>query len=147
VLATRFREARFLLIEASANRAEFLQQAAEALGLVPSVVVVNDRAEEVGRSSYRRACSVAVARSFGRPAVVAECAAGLLTVGGHLVVSEPPAAELTRRWPVEGLDKLGLGPPSAVTEVGVHFVVLTQLRDCPSSVPRRIGVPDKRPLF
>jgi 16S rRNA (guanine527-N7)-methyltransferase len=147
VLATRLPDARYLLIEASAKRAEFLQRAVEALGLGPSVVVVKNRAEEVGHSSYRGLCSVVVARSFGRPAVVAECAAGLLEVGGHLVVSEPPEAELTRRWPVEGLDKLGLGLASAVNEVGAHFVVLTQLRECPNSVPRRIGVPDKRPLF
>ena len=61
--------------------------------------------------SLRAGFDGALARSFGRPAVVAECAAPLLRVGGWLIVSEPPsrrgggrqtgeAGKAGERWPL-----------------------------------------------
>ena len=52
--------------------------------------------------SLRAAFDLVVARSFGAPAVTAECAVGFLATGGHLAVSEPPEPEADR-WPPEGL--------------------------------------------
>ena len=46
-----------------------------------------------------------VARSFGPPPVLAECAAPLLKVGGWLLVSEPPSTEATDE---ELADELGM---------------------------------------
>jgi 16S rRNA (guanine527-N7)-methyltransferase len=88
------------------------------------------------------------ARSFGRPAVVAECAAPLLKPGGWLVVSEPPAADRpeTPRWPAVALGQFGLVPEEQARE-GFEYQVLRQHEACPDRFPRRTGVPAKRPLF
>lgn len=117
----------------------------EFLGLAERVQVRTGRAEDLGRRlGHRGSYHLVVARSFARPAVVAECAAPLLAVGGRLVVSEPPMEE--DRWPDQGLDVLGLGralPPAASR----RLVVLRQERPCPERYPRRVGVPSKRPLW
>ena len=46
------------------------------------------------------------ARSFGPPAITAECACRLLKLNGFLVVSEPPSD--TDRWVHEKLSLTGL---------------------------------------
>lgn len=137
-----------LLLDGSVRRAGFLRTAVQDLALSERVTVVADRAENVGRSPrWRGAADVVVARSFGPPAVVAECAAPLLVVGGRLVVSDPPADDdHPDRWPAAGLAAVGLrpsehhaGPPA--------FTVLEQAAPCPERFPRRVGIPTKRPLF
>ena len=154
VLAVRWPSS-FLLVEAQARRAAFLVRAVSELGLGERVVVGAERAEAVGRTPARRgAFDLVTARGFGRPAVVAECAAPLLEVGGLLVVSEPPAdvSRENARWPVAGLVELGMGRPNPVSRdlgagPGYRFVAVPQLRRCPDRFPRRVGVPAKRPLF
>jgi hypothetical protein len=63
-------------------------------------------------------------------------------VGGHLVVSEPPAGP--DRWPADELALLGLRTTSSAAP-GV--AVLEQFAPCPERYPRRNGQPAKRPLF
>ena len=113
--------------------------------------VLHQRAEVCGRQSgHRGAYDGALARSFGRPAVVAECAAPLLKVGGWLVVSEPPAAERDAdedaRWPAGPLRQFGLEPLELVHEE-FDYRTLRQAEPCPDRFPRRDGVPAKKPLF
>ncbi|MGH9098638.1 MAG: 16S rRNA (guanine(527)-N(7))-methyltransferase RsmG [Acidimicrobiales bacterium] len=149
VLALRWEAASFLFVESHARRAAFLLRAVDELGLVGRVSVEAARAEAVGRVPTRRgAYDVVTARSFGRPGVVAECAAPLLEPGGLLVVSEPPpgSPDYAGRWPEEGLAQLGMGAAQPVrTEFG--YVIVRQVHPCPSRFPRRTGVPAKRPLF
>ena len=158
-----------VLLEANERRARFLEQAVVACDLQQRVGVVHQRAEIYGRDpSHRATFDGVVARSFGSPAVVAECAAPLLRVGGWLIVSEPPGengtaaanadfgvdqadpgditAEETGRWPAEKLAPLGLKPLESVrTEFG--YQILRQVLPCPERFPRRNGVPSKKPLF
>ncbi len=138
-----------------ARRAAFLRRAVDRLGLGSRVTVLHERAEVSGRQAGLRGCfEGALARSFGRPAVVAECAAPLLTVGGWLVVSEPPPTDpgdrrddgLEARWPAEPLHRLGLQPAAMVHE-GFDYRTLRQTEPCPERFPRRNGIPAKRPLF
>lgn len=135
------------LVEAHARKAGFLERAIESLGLAARMRVVHGRAEEVGRDgSLRARADLVVARGFGPPAVVAECAAPLLRVGGHLVVSEPPHPDDTR-WPVAGLDLLGLAPDPAPDGDQHSYRSLVQATICADRYPRRVGVPAKRPLW
>jgi 16S rRNA (guanine527-N7)-methyltransferase len=153
VLATRW-ETSFLLVDAHRRRAAFLTEAIRELELTGRVAVAAVRAEELGRTpAVRGTFQLATARGFGRPAVVAECAAPLLAVGGRLVVSEPPP-DVTRsadRWPSPGLEKLGMAG-LGMREVHhpgreYHFVIAVQELVCPPRFPRRVGIPAKRPLF
>lgn len=147
VLALEWPTAHVTLVDASARRCELLRRAVTGCGLDDQVSVVHARAEELGRDDERRgATEVVVARSFGPPAVTAECAAPLLSEGGLLVVSEPPGDEDPARWPAGGLAMLGVGTARHVR--GRHgFEVMVQRSPCPPRYPRRVGIPAKRPLF
>jgi 16S rRNA (guanine527-N7)-methyltransferase len=166
-LALHFPSSRWILIDSSVRRAAFLREAVTALGVGDRVQVLEERAEVAGRrSGLRGALDVVVARSFGPPAVTAECAAPLLREGGRAVVSEPPGRERPDgqrlggqrpggqlaggqrpRWPEEGLALLGLVPGPVVHARGATFQVLVQDRACGDRFPRRTGMPGKRPLF
>jgi 16S rRNA (guanine527-N7)-methyltransferase len=151
VVAGGWPEASMALIEANGRRAAFLRRAVDRLGLSDRVTVLEERAEVCGRQECLRAgFDGALARSFGRPAVVAECAAPLLRVGGWLVVSEPPrtdpGTEGETRWPATELHQFGLEPDEVVHE-DFEYRTLRQTAPCPDRFPRRDGVPAKRPRF
>ncbi len=151
VVAGGWPDASVALLEANGRRAAFLRRAVDRLGLAPRVSVLEERAEVCGRQEGLRAgFDGALARSFGRPAVVAECAAPLLRVGGWLVVSEPPPpgaeTDLGSRWPANELLQLGLEPAELIHE-NFEYRTLRQVGPCPDRFPRRNGVPAKRPLF
>ncbi len=140
-----------VLLEANGRRAAFLRRAVERLGLEVRVSVLEERAEVSGREPGSRAGFDGVlARSFGRPAVLAECAAPLLEEGGWLLVSEPPQSDeeegRATRWPAEPLRQLGLEPAEMIHE-DFEYRVLRQRELCPDRFPRRNGVPAKKPLF
>lgn len=150
VLAIAWPDAHVLLLDANRRRTQFLGEAVAHLGLVRAQVVQR-RAEELGREpAWREWAAVVVARSFGPPAVVAECAAPLLGLGGRLVVSEPPADPAGEggrsRWPDAGLRLLGLRPLSPAGQAARYQVVRKE-GPCPARYPRRVGRPAKRPLF
>lgn len=164
IVATALSTARFTLMEASRKRADFLCEASEFLGISDRVDVVCDRAEVVGRDpAYRQQFDVVMARSFGPPAVVAECGGALLRAGGHLIVSEPPqepwlqrspsdVAPRAERWPPEKLEQLGLCLVGTVSKEApgtgrFSFVVLGKVDETPDRFPRRVGIPAKRPLW
>ena len=146
-LAVRFSRSQWILVESAARRAAFLREAVEALELGPRVAVVEARAEVAARDpAWRAGIDLVTARGFGPPAVVAECGAPLLRVGGWAVISEPPGGD-PGRWPREGLALVGMAPEAAVTAAGASYQVLRQIAPCPPRFPRRVGMPAKPPLF
>ena len=157
---TAWPSTRWTLVDAQLRRTDFLRHAVDELDLADRVSVVTERAEEVGRHLGRRGqYQLVVARSFGPPAVTAECAAPLLATGGLLVASEPPTAgqecdpdgQGSARWPTDGLARLGLGPAeilvSGTPSFPVHLVRIALVGEVDHRYPRRVGVPAKRPLF
>jgi 16S rRNA (guanine527-N7)-methyltransferase len=152
VIATRWTSCELVLLDAAARRTAFLSRAVRHCGLEGRVQVWQERAEVAGRHpSGRGLFDGVVVRSFGPPAVAAECSAPFLRQGGWVIVSEPPEDPQAGpagegRWPPEPLARLGLVPTERVrTDVG--FQVLRQECLCPALYPRRNGVPAKRPLF
>jgi 16S rRNA (guanine527-N7)-methyltransferase len=143
VLALARPDLEVVLVDAMAKRCNFLAEAIATLGLAHARVV-HGRAEVVGRGELRGSAAAVVARSFGPPAVTAECAAPLLRPGGLLVVSEPPGA--AERWDAEGLALLGLRLDHR-TSATPALQVLVQATACEERFPRRDGMPAKRPLF
>lgn len=168
VLVAELTSITITLLEASSKRSEFLKSVISGHGLDTKVNVYAHRAELAGRDpAMRSGYGIVVARSFGPPGVVAECAAPLLREGGWLIVSEPPQAQeseflingsestlsegnkdqpLAVRWPNEYLAELGLSFHKLVV-AGYRFAVMQQMSLCPEKFPRRVGVPNKRPLF
>lgn len=143
-------ETAWTFVDAQTKRTAFLVEAVAELGLIDRVRIINDRAEAVGRSDeFRSSQDLVVARSFGSPAIVAECSAPLLRVGGQLVVSEPPDAT-DSRWPSGGLALFGFEPAqrSQVAERGdIHMASMILGSPSPDRFPRRVGIPAKRPMF
>jgi 16S rRNA (guanine527-N7)-methyltransferase len=93
VVAEQWPEVSLVLLEANERRSAFLRRAVDRLELGARVSVLQERAEVCGRDpDWRGTFDGAIARSFGRPAVLAECTAPLLKVGAWVVVSEPPTS-------------------------------------------------------
>jgi 16S rRNA (guanine527-N7)-methyltransferase len=136
-----------VLVESSRARADHLVRLVARLSLAERVVIEGRPAEAVGRDpAWRGGLDVVMARGFGPPAMVAECAAPLLRPGGVVLVAEPPEVR-PGRW--AGLAASGL--PLALREVhhqhGAHVAELVLAGECPARFPRRAGVPAKQPLF
>lgn len=137
-----------ILVDAAERRTDFLSWAVEELGLSDRVTVERGRAEELARSPHLRGSADAVtARSFGAPAVTAECAVGFLRgPGAVLLVSEPPEVDPTR-WPAEPLSRMGLRPSVSWSRDGASVQALQVIAACPDGLPRRVGVPARRPAY
>jgi len=148
VLAMQLPASAWTFLDAMQRRTGFLQEAVNALGLADRVQVVMARAEVAGRDpGLRGHADLVVARSFGPPAVTAECGAPFLRPGGSLVVSEPPnLAGGGERWPKKGVAELGLEPPVLVAGPP-SFVRLRLAHPVDERYPRRTGIPGKRPLW
>ena len=148
VLHSCWPECRVVLLDGNQRRTEFLSTEVEGWG-ESSPQVVRGRAEELGRDDrYRGDFEAVTARSFGPPAVTAECGAPLLSLGGIVVVSEPPEELEVERWPKEKLSELGLVPETRIRFDGrFGYQVLRKTAPTPERYPRRVGIPAKRPLF
>lgn len=150
VLAQEWPEAEVVLMDAQQRRCDFLTRAVELLDLAPRVTVVCGRAEELARRpELRGAFGLVVARSFGAPAVTAECGVGFLSSGGHLLVTEPPQQDAGSpdRWNTDGLARLGFSEPEPLRSGKTGAVLLTLGGDVDQRWPRRNGLPAKRPLW
>lgn len=146
VLAMAWPDAMGTLVDAQDKRCVVLRDAVESLGLGDRVTVRRGRAEELGRDpAFRSGFDAVTARSFGPPAVAAECGSPFLAVGGRLAVSEPPDG--AERWPTEGVAGLGLVLEPTEQTPGARVSVLRQVTATPDRYPRRTGLPAKRPLF
>jgi 16S rRNA (guanine527-N7)-methyltransferase len=154
VIALAWPTATLVLLDANERRTDFLRQSVRRLDLEDRVTVVHQRAETSGRDpEYRGTFDGVVVRSFGAPAVVAECSAPFLRLGGWLIVSEPPGSvedggggDGGRRWPAPAVAQVGL-EPGEFERGDFGYQVLYQRELCPERYPRRNGVPSKHPLF
>jgi 16S rRNA (guanine527-N7)-methyltransferase len=146
VLALEWLAASATLLDSRQLSCAWLVDAIERLGLGARVSVACGRAEDLARTDLREGFDVVVARSFGPPAVTAECAVAFLRVGGQLVVSEPPEVDETR-WPSEALRELGFSVPNIRRAADVNVAVLNREGPLHERWPRRAGIPTKRPLW
>lgn len=136
-----------VLLDSMEKRCRFLREVLASPGAPHGPAVVEGRAEVLARETdFEGAFEVVVARSFGPPAVTAECAARFLVIGGLLVVSEPPDVSQAIRWSQAGLGKAGLRRLTPDTSVG-GFAVIEKIRATPTEFPRPVGVPGKKHLF
>lgn len=136
---------RWVLVDASHRRTRLVAEIIGELGWTDRVEAVHERAETAGRDPrYRRGFDVVVSRSFGPPAVTAECAAPFARAGGRVLVAEPPHAA-PDRWPTDGLHQLGLTRGARTVDPAIQVLESTGALD--DRFPRRAGVPERRPLW
>jgi 16S rRNA (guanine527-N7)-methyltransferase len=135
----------WLYLDVNVRRTGFLSSCVQDLGIGDRVEVRCERAELTGQNPlYRERFDGLVARGFAGPPVTAECGAPLLALGGLFVISEPP--DETDRWPEPGISQVGLSSLSNV-DLGHRFFVARKTASTPQKFPRRVGIPEKRPLF
>lgn len=144
LLADRFPDVAWTLLDQHRRRTSFLARVVAGLGWVGRVDVVRAAAEEAAHDPrFREQFAAVTARSFGPPAVTAEIASGFLAPGGRLLVAEPPAPDPSR-WPTSGLTQLGLvlrllGSPGVV--------VLERTGDLDAETPRGRRHLDRAPAW
>jgi 16S rRNA (guanine527-N7)-methyltransferase len=149
VLAARWPETRFALVEGMARRARFLRRAVAELQWNERVAVVEARGEDAAHDpQFRAAFAVVTARSFAGPAATAEIGTGFLPVGGVLAVSEPPTSR-DDRWPAGPLLELGLAPPEIVgdPDATAHFALLRKIGPVNDDIPRLRALSTRRPRW
>ena len=137
------------LLEANHRKTAFLETAAARLGL--DVTVVNARAEEAAhRPELREAFDAATARALAAMPALAELCLPFVRVGGRLLAMKAGAeAEVEAALPA--IERLGgrlreiAATPSSARERG-QVVVVEKVAPTPPELPRRAGVPVKRPL-
>jgi 16S rRNA (guanine527-N7)-methyltransferase len=126
------------LIEATARKATFIEEAARALEL--RVEVHAARSEDLARGALRDACSCVVARALAPPPIAAELCLPLCRPGGRLVLwsREPAGEELARAAQELNGTVLGSECPGVL--------VIGKRAATPERFPRRPGMAAKRPL-
>lgn len=146
VLAEIWPDSDLFLLESQQRRAEFLRGALSGSRRAGRSTVSEGRAEEIAHGPLRATIDLVTARGFGPPPVVAECAVAFLDHGALLVVSEPPTGGRDR-WPEAQLARLGLRQVATFSEPAA--VICLERTEAPLShgVPRRTGMPAKRPLW
>ena len=146
VVASEREDLTLTLIDRSTARVTFLQAAIEQLGISGRVqALCGDITELAHHSLLRHSYDGVFCRSFASPAITAECAAGLIKIGGLLVVSEPPDPR-PDRWSQEALAQLGFTEQEIIT--GPPKFLLLKLSQFPSiEVPRKWKKLVKSPLF
>lgn len=148
-LAIAKHRASFALVESNGRKCQFIERAAAACDL-DNVEVVNARVEAWAAALGR--FDLVTARALAPLAVVAEYAAPLLVVGGHLVAwrgRRDPGAEAAARSAARelGLAVVRIQPvhPYAGARWR-HLHVFVKDRPTPPTFPRRPGIASKRPL-
>lgn len=150
VLAIMHPEADVTLVDSTKRKVQEVARFVEELGL-QNVETVWGRAEQLARQpAHRCAFDGVICRAVGRLAVVAELGRGFIDAGGRIVVVKGPAWADEREGLNEALESLALAfrgahrVPSAPTET--WLVEFTAQGETPDWVPRRVGVPEHRPL-
>ncbi len=139
-------------LESSAKKCDFIRTAAGALGLAPRLRVDQRRAEEAGRDPrLRDRFDVVTARAVAEMAVLVELSLPFVRPGGLLVAWKTAKAE-----PVEipaaarAIRELS-GSLEAVLDGGVpgrahRLVKIRKTGLTPEKYPRRVGVPERKPI-
>ena len=149
VLST-FTNCFWLLTDRGERRCDFLKKAVFELGLDARVEVVKCSVEELSRGKYREKVKLVTARSFGPPAITAECATPLLREDGLFIVSEPPSDNSIKndnRWPSKGLNTLGLLQKEQWHTGSAGYRAFSIDVKCPKIYPRRFNKMLKSPVF
>lgn len=146
VLADEDPGAEWVLVDARRKKAREVQRFAEALGVRCRVVA--GRAEDLAwEAQWRGVFTGVVARAVAPLGVLMELARGFLMPGGRLVAVKGRRAWEEVEAASAALEGLGMGM-GRVESLGVGETVVVEVLAVggpPQGVPRRAGVPERRP--
>ncbi len=140
------------LVESVGKKADFCRHVVRMLDL-PGVEVVQERAEVLGQApAYREKYDWAVARAVAILPVLAEYLLPLVRVGGSMLAMKGESGPVEAHSAERALKMLGghLRQLLPVTLPGVaeerYLVVIDKVAATPSTYPRKVGLPARRPL-
>lgn len=143
---------RLTLLESVGKKTRFLAAVTSELGLT-DVTIITGRAEEIGHDpSHRERYDWAVARAVAELRILAEYLLPLVCLGGHALAQkgESAAEELSVAQPAIKRCGGGEATVSAIqlpeTPQTHHLIVINKIQQTEPALPRRPGIPAKRPL-
>ena len=143
---------KLILLETSQKKYNFLQQLTAYLNL-NEVVLIKMRAEELGRGEKRESYEWVAARAVAPLPVLAELALPLLRIGGYFWAFKGPSAESELMEARVIVNRCGgilqeiisyTLPPGCKKR---NVLVFEKVREAEARFPRRVGIPQKRPIL
>ncbi|MDX2114983.1 MAG: 16S rRNA (guanine(527)-N(7))-methyltransferase RsmG [Planctomycetota bacterium] len=153
-LAITMPQLRFTCIDATGKKAQFLREAAAALGLA-NLDVLCERAEVAGQRwredepsapRLRESFDAVTARALGRLNVAAELTVPLAAVGGRVLLVKGEKAEEELAEAAHAIGVLGARHALTMPTPTGRIVVLEKRSRTPKVYPRSAGEPKKNPL-
>lgn len=140
------------LLESIEKKANFCRHIVQVLGL-SGVSVITDRAETAGQSSaHREQYDWAVARAVARLPILAEYLLPLVRINGFMLAMKGENALEELRTAERAIRLLG-GRLTQIMPVQLprvsekrHLLVIQKIHPTPANYPRRVGLPEKKPL-
>lgn len=140
------------LVESIGKKADFCRHIVTSLGL-SGVQVVQERAETVGQHpDFREQYDWAIARAVASMPVLAEYLLPLIHIGGYMLAMKGETGPAEAQEAESAIHLLGgslhkVIPVTLPTVVEERFlVVIKKVATTPPQYPRRVGIPNKRPL-
>lgn len=138
------------LLEATAKKAAFLERAVAALGLANARVIAARAEEAAHRPAEREAYDVAVARAVAALPALVELALPFVRVGGVLAAVKGSRAGQEIAAAAAAIRLCGGGAvevlPLGADAPNLRVVLVRKVSPTPPHLPRRPGMPVKRPL-
>ena len=144
---------RLSLLEARKKKAVFLEKITGEMNF-QQVEILNGRVETFGKSEdYRERYDIAISRAVARLNVLSEYCLPLVRVGGLFVAQKGRSYKEETEKSLKTVQVLG-GELIGVENVLIPFInqeryllVIKKIKDTPSEYPRKVGLPQKRPLY
>jgi 16S rRNA (guanine527-N7)-methyltransferase len=140
------------LVESVGKKAEFCRHIAQELEL-HNVEVVQSRAEEIGQMNlHREKYNVAVARAVANLPILMEYLLPLVKIGGFMIAQKGENGPVEAHSVERSAALLG-GQIRRLQEIKLpgisenrYLIVLNKVAATPAQYPRRVGIPQKKPL-
>ena len=144
---------RLTLLEARKKKVVFLEKVTEEINF-QQVKILNGRAETFGKGAdHRERYDLAVSRAVARLNVLSEYCLPLVRVGGLFIAQKGRSYKEETEKSLKTVQVLG-GELIGVENVLIPFInqeryllVIKKIKDTPSEYPRKVGLPQKRPLY
>ncbi len=151
-LAIVFPRLRVTLLDATAKKLRFINQAGQTLGL-ENIRTLRIRAEDAGRHpKHRGAYDLVTARAVAKMPTLMEYTLPLAKIGGQVIAMQGSRAYEETSRAAKAIARLG-GELFAIEEIRLptldqprYLVVIDKIKRTPKGYPRQAGVPARQPI-
>ena len=152
-LAIAFPRLQTTLLDSTAKKLRFIDEAAESLGL-DNVRTLHARAEDAGKDQFhRQAYDIVVARAVARLPILLEYSLPLCKLGGQMIAMKGASAFDETNAAANTIDALG-GELFAIEEITLPtldnprcLIVIDKVEATPKRYPRNAGMPARQPIL